>query len=177
MDGVKAKPRASRLVYVAVAVAVVVAVVVVLYYVNPGGTQVVAVGDNVSVYYTGTFTNGTVFDTNTGQTPLNFVVGSGQMISGFDQAVVGMKIGESKNVTLTPAEAYGEINNSLILSVPISVFNLSSNQTLNVGETVFHGTSRGVITSVNSTNVTVDFNPPLAGYTLRFIIQVVGINK
>ena len=65
-------------------------------------------GDTVDVFYTGTFTNGTVFDSNVGGQPLQFTVGSGQVIPGFDQAVLGMKLKESKTVTIPANDAYGQ---------------------------------------------------------------------
>ena len=64
-------------------------------------------GDIVQVYYTGTLENGTVFDTSEGREPLNFTLGEGKMIPGFEQAVLGMKVGESKTVTIPADEAYG----------------------------------------------------------------------
>ena len=75
-------------------------------------------GDTVSVYYTLTLEDGTVRESNVGKTPLEFVVGSGQMISGFDKAVNGMAVGETKTVTLSPAEAYGEITDDMIQEIP-----------------------------------------------------------
>ncbi len=115
----------------------VAAVVVYLVVANPGA-QTVAVGDTVEVYYTGRFMNGTVFDSNVGKRTLNFTVGSGQMISGFDKAVVGMKVGENKTVTLPPSEAYGNTNPNLIITVPLSQFN---NQSVKAGMVVT-GTSQ-----------------------------------
>jgi FKBP-type peptidyl-prolyl cis-trans isomerase 2 len=142
---------------------------------NSAAAQVVAKGDSVSVYYTGTFTNGTVFDSNVGKSPLNFTVGASQMIKGFDEGVVGMRLDENKSITLQPSEAYGPVNQSLIISVPRSEF---SNMTIRVGLQV--QTSRGevgTVTAFNSTNVTVDFNSPMAGKTLIFQIRVVAIKQ
>ena len=140
--------------------------------------ETVKVGDNISVYYTGRLTNGTVFDSNVGKTPLNFTVGSGEVIEGFDNAVVGMRIGETKNITLPPGEAYGEINQSLIMSVPLSVF---GNQSVRAGmEVTENQGSRqlpGIVTAVNSTYATINFNNQLAGKTLIFQIKVVSIMR
>jgi len=74
---------------------------------NDDNTGVVETGDTVSVEYTGMFEDGEVFDSSSGQ-PLPFQVGAGMMIPGFDSAVVGMELGESKTVTLSPDQAYGE---------------------------------------------------------------------
>ena len=137
-------------------------------------------GDDVEVYYTGKFTNGTVFDTNVnnGRPTLNFTAGASQVIPGFDNAVIGMKLNETKTVTIPANDAYGPVNTKLIISVPLSKF---GNQTVKVGmqftQTTAGKQAVGTITQVNSTNATIDFNPPLAGQTLVFTITVVGIHK
>src|SRR3989344_1239990 len=79
-----------------------------------GGNVAVKEGDKVKVDYTGTFENGTVFDTSEGRRPLEFTVGSGQVVKGFDEAVIGMEKGEEKEITLQPSEAYGDPNPLLI---------------------------------------------------------------
>lgn len=140
----------------------------------------VAIGDTVRVNYTGSFTNGTIFGSSAGSGPLNFTVGAGQVISGFNNAVIGMKVGETKNITLPANEAYGEINPDLIVSVPRSSFGNTSNS-ISVGMQVTESSNGqeipGVVTAFNSTNVTVDFNPALAGKTLVFKITILGIEK
>jgi peptidylprolyl isomerase len=70
--------------------------------------KTVEVGDEVSVYYTLSLDDGTVQESNVGFSPISFVVGDGRMVSGFDAAVIGMKVGETKKVRLSPSEAYGE---------------------------------------------------------------------
>lgn len=169
------KPKASRpnsLYFVAVIVIAVVAIGV-YYAINISAASVVAAGDNVSVYYTGKFTNGTVFGTNVGATPLNFTVGAHQLITGFDQGVVGMRLNQTKNITVSPIEGYGEVNQSLIVTVPLSRF---GNQSVTLGMRIqTAGGAQGVVTLVNATNATVNFNPPLAGKTLVFQIRVVKI--
>lgn len=162
-------------------VGIVVAVVVmgVLYVALSGASSpVVETGDTISVYYTGKLTNGTVFDTNVGKEPLNFTVGSGELIKGFDQGVVGMKLNENKTITIPANEAYGPVNPALIMQVPRSAF---GNQSVQKGMVVTQNSNgqeaQGTVTAVNSTNVTVDFNPPLAGQTLIFTIKVVSISK
>ncbi|MFA6328667.1 MAG: peptidylprolyl isomerase [Candidatus Micrarchaeia archaeon] len=146
-------------------------------------------GDTVGVYYTGKLTDGTVFDTNVKADAqkaglavrdsyplLTFTVGAGQMISGFDAAVVGMKIGEEKTVTLAPAQAYGERNAEAVLSVPLDKIGNSSG--VKVGSLLYaqNGAS-GRVTALNSTTVTVDFNHELAGQTLVFTIKMMNITK
>lgn len=166
--------------YLFIAVALIIVILIVIYLATSNNNSpVVATGDNVSVYYTGTLTNGTVFDSNVGQDPLKFTVGSGEVIQGFDQAVIGMKLNETKNITIPANDAYGPVNPNLIVKVPISEF---GNQSVHVGETVSQQSSDGqqvpgVITALNSTTATVDFNSPLAGQTLIFSIKVVAIQE
>lgn len=90
-------------------------------------------GDTVSVYYTLTLEDGTVRESNVGKTPLEFVVGSGQMISGFDKAVNGMAVGETKTVTLSPAEAYGEITDDMIQEMPAAELEAKVGQSVSEG--------------------------------------------
>ena len=81
--------------------------------------KTVEVGDEVSVYYTLSLDDGTVQESNVGLSPISFVVGDGRMVSGFDAAVVGMKVGETKKVRLSPSEAYGEITDDMIRKMTI----------------------------------------------------------
>jgi peptidylprolyl isomerase len=177
--------------------AVIAAVFFVLPYLS-GSSPVIAAGDNVSVYYTGSFANGTVFGSNMGSTPFSFIAGSNQMIPGFSRAVIGMKVGQIKNVTLSPSEAYGYFNSSLVLTVNASVFR---NESIHDGEQVYNGISHGVIMAINGTNITgklnpsvvvngtnstvwgnytkvsINFNSPLVGDTLNFEIKIAAINN
>jgi FKBP-type peptidyl-prolyl cis-trans isomerase 2 len=140
-----------------------------------GAPTVVQAGDNISVYYIGSYANGTVFNSNIGKQPLNFTVGAGQLIAGFENGVVGMGLNQTKNITVQPSQGYGFVNQSLIISVPRTDF---GNQSLSLGLAFKISTGQqGIITAINATNVTVDFNPPLAGKTLMFQIRVVSIKK
>ncbi|MDE1855644.1 MAG: peptidylprolyl isomerase [Candidatus Micrarchaeota archaeon] len=164
------------------AIAIVVAVVLIGAYLAFGsvGAQTVAAGDTVEVNYTGTFLNGTVFDASSYHgSPLQFVVGAGQVIPGFDQGVIGMSLYQNRTLTIPPSEAYGYRSNALIVSVPITLFaNQSGLQVgMHVTKSANGTTEQGTITALNSSIVTVDFNPPLAGQTLVFRIEVVGIKK
>ncbi len=172
----KMKPK-----YAAIAIAAVALVLLIAYLAAGLGNaaSIVANGDNVSVYYTGSYTNGTVFNSNVGRQPFNFTVGANQVIPGFDQAVIGMRMDQNRTVTIPVNEAYGPINPALIISVPANAF---GNQAIHVGTVVARTTPTGqqisgVITAINTTNVTVDFNSPLAGKVLVFNIEVVGIHK
>jgi peptidylprolyl isomerase len=164
-------------------ISTIVAVIIILaayaFVTSSSAAETVAIGDNVSIYYSGSFTNGTVFNSNFGGTPFNFTVGANQVIPGFDNAVIGMKLNQNKTVTIPMNEAYGPINPNLIVRVPIKDLN---NQSVKAGmlltETTTTGQSlQGRVLSVNSTNATIDFNAPLAGYTLVFTIKVLRISK
>lgn len=135
-------------------------------------------GDVVQVDYTGTLENGTVFDTSVGREPLNFTLGEGQMIPGFEQAVLGMKVGESKTFTIPADEAYGQYSDDLV--VVINREELTNIPDPEVGQQLYGSqtdgtTITGTITNVTDTTVTVDFNPPLAGENLTFEIELVSI--
>ena len=158
--------------------AIAIAVIVVSYVLVLGASPTVASGDSISVYYTGKYTNGTVFNSNEGGIPFNFTVGAGQVISGFNNGVIGMSVGQTRTITIPANQAYGEINPALIIDVPVAAFgNRSIAAGMGLTETI-NGTQRnGIITSVNSTIAVIDFNPPLAGKTLVFNITVVSIRK
>lgn len=172
------RKQGNKNLYILIAVAafvIVVAALLLFVYASP---TAVAIGDNVSVYYTGALSNGTVFGSNIGQQPLVFIAGSNQLIQGFSQGVVGMHVNQTKRIVVPPEEGYGQVNPALFAHVPRSQF---GNQTPEVGmtaTTISNGQEiQGTIIQVNATNVTVDFNPPLAGQTLVFNVTVVKIAK
>lgn len=136
-------------------------------------------GDKIKVDYTGTLEDGSVFDSskNHGQ-PLEFEVGSGQLIKGFDEGVVGMEVGAEKEIKLAPAEAYGEPREELKKKVPKE--QLPPGQEPKVGMAMGVGLPNGQqvpakIVEVTDKDVTIDLNHPLAGKTLTFKIKVVEI--
>ena len=135
-------------------------------------------GDIVEVHYTGTLENGTVFDTSVGREPLKFTLGAGQMIPGFEQAVLGMKIGELKTVTIPSDEAYGPPSDELILVINREELPMVPDpevgQQLQVPQPD-GGINRGIITNVTDTTVTIDFNHSLAGEDLTFEIELMSI--
>lgn len=147
-------------------------------------------GDKVSVEYVGRLENGTVFDTNIREEAqkaglparplypyLTFVVGAGQMIPGFDKGVVGMAVGEKKTVTVPPEEAYGEWLEENVFFVPLANITAEGGAP-RVGMRLF-ATNRvsGVVTAVNDTHATVDFNHELAGKTIVFDITMKDIKR
>jgi len=135
-------------------------------------------GDVVQVHYTGKLADGTVFDSSVGREPLEFTLGAGQMIPGFEQAVLGMKVGESKTVTIPANEAYGPRLDDLIAEVLRE--RLPSDLTPEVGQQLGMnrpdgGVSIVTITGVSDNTVTIDANHPLAGEDLTFEIELVKI--
>jgi len=135
-------------------------------------------GDKVRVHYTGKFEDGDVFDSSEGADPLEFIVGIGQVIPGFDQAVVGMAIGESKAIVIPAPEAYGERNPDLVQTINREQFSLGGIVPA-VGMSIEMQTSEGsiplVITELNEASVTLDANHPLAGRDLHFDLMLVAI--
>ena len=134
--------------------------------------KVVAIGDNVSVDYTGMFENGTVFDSSAGRVLLEFSVGAGQMIKGFDAAVVGMHLGEERNVTIKPDDAYG--NYSLSNIVMVSVQDVPDGT--KTGSILYVNGQQVRVLDIRNNTVFIDMNHPLAGKTLVFRIRIVKIN-
>ena len=139
-------------------------------------------GDKVSVEYEGKFEDGEVFDTSKHgehSHPLEFEVGKGQVIKGFDEAVKGMEKGEEKEVTIQPEEAYGKRNEQLVKKFPKD--KLPKDQEPEEGMMLAVGLPDGRqiharITKVEHNEIEVDLNHPLAGKVLIFKIKVVGIN-
>ena len=136
-------------------------------------------GKKVKVEYTGTLENGEEFDSskNHGK-PLEFEIGAGQMIPGFDKAVEGMEVNEEKEITLQPEEAYGEPNNDLHKKVPRE--QLPKEQEPQVGMVLGVNLPNGQqvparIIDVDEKEVTIDLNHPLAGKVLKFKIKLVGV--
>lgn len=136
-------------------------------------------GDRVAVHYTGRFLDGQVFDTSLARNePLEFVVGAGQMIKGFDEAVLGMTLNEQKTVTLAPQDAYGIRNEQYVISIPVSQLPEDLNPQIG-DELVLHlqdGSNFPVIVAdLSSETITLDGNHPMAGKTLVFDIQLLEI--
>lgn len=130
-------------------------------------------GDQVRVHYTGTLDDGEVFDSSVGREPLEFTVGSGQVIGGFDEAVRGLRIGESRSVRIEPADAYGERRDDLVLEVPAA----RAPQGLQVGDRVqLSGGHAATVVSADDTSIVVDANHPLAGQALSFAVELVAID-
>ncbi|MGB5345327.1 MAG: peptidylprolyl isomerase, partial [Woeseia sp.] len=133
-------------------------------------------GDSVRIHYTGTLEDGTQFDSSSGRDPLEFKLGDGGIIPGFEKAVDGMTVGESKTVTIEPPDAYGPRHEQLIQAVPKTA--LPEEMEPSVGMQLQSQTPEGqtmllTVTEVAAETITVDGNHPLAGRTLNFDIELV----
>ncbi len=136
------------------------------------------VGDTIRVHYTGTLDNGTVFDSSVGREPLQFTIGLGQMIPGFDKGVVGLNLSESKTITIPADQAYGPYRADLVQVVARD--QLPPDSELEVGQVLQASQPNGqiilvTVTNVTDSNVTLDANHRLAGKNLTFEIQLVEI--
>jgi peptidylprolyl isomerase len=135
-------------------------------------------GDTVKIHYTGTLADGSVFDSSAGHEPLEFKIGSGQVIVGFEEAVLGMGVGDSKRVTIPAEKAYGSYDEALLIKAPRE--HIPADLDPQVGQRLQMGGAGGElvqvrIIDVNSTHVTLDANPPYAGKDLTFQIELVSI--
>jgi len=133
-------------------------------------------GDTVRVHYKGTLSDGSEFDSSEGRDPLEFVVGSGQVIPGFDNAVVGLEPGETITVTIPAAEAYGEHDERGLQHFPHDAFPSPPE----VGWALELSGPDGqrvpaIVAEVGEDAVTLDFNHPLAGQDLTFDIELVEV--
>ncbi len=136
----------------------------------------VETGNSIAVEYRGTLEDGTQFDASEGRGPLEFTAGAGQMIKGFDTAVIGMALNEEKTVTMEPSEAYGETDQSKIVEVLKT--NIGNADKLEVGMSITSNQGvNGVVKEIKDDVIVIDFNHQLAGKTLTFWIKVVKIEK
>ncbi len=136
-------------------------------------------GDTVRIHYTGTLADGEVFDSSEGRDPLEFTVGSGQIIPGLDVAMPGMAVGEQKRVEIGVMEAYGPAHADRVLEVPLE--ELPADIPREVGITLAMQGPGGEevpvrVTAVTDSKMTLDANHPLAGQDLVFDIELVSID-
>lgn len=135
-------------------------------------------GDTVAVHYTGKLDDGEVFDSSQGRDPLEFQVGGGQVIPGFDEAVQGLAVGESREVRLEPEQAYGEPSDEMVVDVDPSQFPADAEPTVGqqVQVQVAPGQNRvATIQDVSDEAIKLDLNHPLAGKALTFDLELVDI--
>lgn len=135
-------------------------------------------GDTVRIHYTGTLDDGSQFDSSVGRGPLEFTLGSGQVIPGFDSGVTGMEVGEKKTIHIPCAEAYGEFNPAAQQDVPRD--QIPADIPLEVGTQLQMQAPNGQVmpvkvAAVTDETVTLDANHPLAGQDLTFALELVEI--
>jgi FKBP-type peptidyl-prolyl cis-trans isomerase SlyD len=136
-----------------------------------------------SVHYKGTLPeNGEVFDSSEGREPLTFLVGHKQMIPGFEEEIMGAKVGETREFTLSSDRAYGDRDNDAVMEIPREQFTqLEQEATLETGMQLVaqmpHGPSPFTITSLTEETVTADFNHALAGQSLTFSVEIVELRE
>lgn len=135
-------------------------------------------GDKVKVHYHGRLTSGETFDSSAGRQPLEFEVGSGMVIKGFDDGVTGMKVGDKKTINIPAESAYGEKNPDMLIEYPKSQF--PENIDLQVGTDLMMSSASGQqfqvkIAGIKDDVVILDANHPLAGEELIFDIELVEI--
>lgn len=188
----KTKKQAKRLqgkyIFAIASILILIGLIISIHYSNQSKVKV---GNLVAVDYIGTFGDGSVFDTSIqavaaeneildsrrNYEPIQFTVGNADMIKGFENAVVGMKVGETKKITIKPEDAYGNVRKDLMIIINASNIQLDEGK-LEVGRPIISNTgASGVITDIRDGKVTIDFNHPLAGKVLNFEIKLVNVIK
>ena len=140
--------------------------------------QQVKNGDKVKVHYHGRFTDGTTFDSSEGREPLEFTVGEGNVIKGFDEGVMGMSIGDKKTVSIQAGDAYGDKNDDMLVEFPKEQFPPDMNPEVGMQLNITNGNGQVIlvtIVEVKEDSVILDANHPLAGKDLVFDIELVSI--
>lgn len=135
-------------------------------------------GSVVEVHYTGTLSNGDVFDSSQGREPLKVTIGQGQLINGFEDSLKGMALNEKKTFTLAPEEAYGQRSDEAMRQFPRK--ELPPDMEVQEGQMLALSTSDGQqiparVAELNDESITLDLNHPLAGQSLTFEVEVVAI--
>lgn len=135
-------------------------------------------GDTIKVHYHGRLTDGTTFDSSEGREPLEFEVGSGTVIKGFDDGVMGMKVGDKRKLEISAEEAYGEINPEMLVEFPTDQFPEDMKPEVGMRLNMTNGSGQVIpveITEVKEESVILDANHPLAGESLVFDIELMEI--
>lgn len=140
--------------------------------------QQVKSGDTVRVHYHGKLTDGTTFDSSEGREPLEFEVGSGNVIAGFDSGVTGMRVGEKKTINIPVDEAYGQKQEDLLMEFPLDRFPADMQPEIGMQLNMSNGAGQNfpvVIREVRENSVVLDANHPLAGEELTFDLELIEI--
>jgi len=150
-----------------------------IYAIKGNDVTEIKAGDNVSIHYTGTLEDGSVFDSSEGREPLEFEVGSGHIIVGLDEAMSGMEVGEKKKVQIPCELAYGETVEEMKQVMPRE--GIPEDIPLEIGLTLHMQSPSGqplpvTVVAIDEATVTLDANHALAGKALTFDIEVVSIN-
>jgi FKBP-type peptidyl-prolyl cis-trans isomerase 2 len=135
-------------------------------------------GDKIQVHYKGTLTDGTLFDSSEGSEPLEFTVGGGMVIAGFDKGVIGMAIGDKKTIHIPCLEAYGQLNDEAKITLPRS--EVPEDMKPEIGMEMHLTDENGqvipvLVIGLSDTEITLDANHPLAGEDLNFDLELVSI--
>ena len=141
-------------------------------------TRKVKNNDTVQVHYTGKFTNGQIFDSSVDKEPLEFQLGQGQIIPGFENGLIDMKVTEKKTVTIPEGEAYGEVRKDLFQEVPKAELPSEIDPQVGMGLVAKNpdGSERQLrVAEVRNESIVIDANHPLAGQDLVFDLEVVAI--
>ncbi len=137
-------------------------------------------GDTVTVHYTGRLADDTIFDTSRGKSPLEMTIGEGRLIKGFEDGLIGMKVGEKRHLVISPQEAYGPSDEKLCTTVSRAHLPDSVEPVLGLQLQVKQkdGSSFVVwIAGMDEETVTLDANHPLAGKTLHFDVELTGVAR
>ncbi|OPZ28986.1 MAG: FKBP-type peptidyl-prolyl cis-trans isomerase SlyD [Deltaproteobacteria bacterium ADurb.BinA179] len=135
-------------------------------------------GDTIKVHYTGRFEDGVIFDSSVGGEPLEFTLGSHEVIPGFEKAAEGMNIGESKTISIEPEHAYGSYNENLVVDMPKEYFPEDIEPEVGMRLIIVDNSGEElpvVVSEIQNESVRLDANHPLAGKTLVFDIELVDI--
>ena len=174
-EAVVARKKKIRQYGIAILIALVVLAGVAFYFFNPFFAKA---GDTVSVYYTGSLTDGTVFDSNVDKTPLVFTIGKGNVIPGFEDAVTGMAPNTTKTMHIPMAKAYGAYDDSLVFTVnrsDIAIENPVIGERYSIRRTADNAVAYIKIVNMTEDTFTIDQNHDLAGKDLVFTITLVRI--
>jgi peptidylprolyl isomerase len=135
-------------------------------------------GDTVKVHYTGKFEDGVIFDSSVGGDPLEFTVGQSEVIPGFEDAAVGMNVGDRKTISIQPENAYGTYNDNLVVEMPKDYFPEDISPELGMRLIIVDNKGEELpvmVAEIHDDSVRLDANHPLAGKTLVFDIELIGI--